>query len=320
MIQAAVVTNWGQPPTYSEISIPPPSPTQLRIKILSAGLHPLVRSRASGQHYTTAGTSPPHYPGVDGVGTLIPTGELIYFNGLNSVTGSFASEINVEKEDVFVLPKGADPDAIALLVNGVMSSWMALTSRAGIEPGQESSFSVAVVGATGVSGKAAVQIAKAMGATSVVAVGRPGAKLERTKELGATAVMALEQKIEETDCGVAADVDVVLDYLWGDVTKVVLPGIVAKRRNKSQRLTWVQIGALGGDDFPVSGALLRKANVNIMGCGPGSWTYPELSAQLPAMLRCMVENQLNGEYKVEKLSEVGTWWNETAGLRKLVKP
>ncbi|KAJ4986174.1 Protein indc11-like protein 2 [Stagonosporopsis vannaccii] len=320
MIQAAVVTTWGQPPTYRDLDIPPPSPTQVRIKVLAAGLHALVRSRASGQHYTTAGTSPPHVPGADGVGTVIPTGELVYFNSLTSATGSFASEINVERENVFALPEGADPDAIALLANGVISSWMALTARAGIAPGQASRFSVAVVGATGVSGQAAVQIAKAMGAERIVAVGKPGAKLEKTRELGATHVVAFEEKSEETDFGEAADVDVVLDYLWGDVAKVVLPGIVAKRKNKSQRLTWVEIGALGGDDLPVSGALLRKANVAIVGCGPGSWTYTELGAQLPAMLRCMVENQLKGEYKVEKLEHVESWWNETAGPRKLVKP
>ncbi|KAJ8113084.1 hypothetical protein OPT61_g4709 [Boeremia exigua] len=320
MVQAAIVNKWGESPKYQSLDLPPPTEAQVHIKVLAAGLHLLVRSRAAGQHFTTAGTSPPHVPGTDGVGTIVPTGELVYFNSLAAPTGSFAEEINIDKKDVFELPNGADPDTIALLANGVMSSWMALTARAGVTPGQKEKFSVAIVGATGVSGQAAVQIVKAVGAEKIVAIGRPGAKLEKTKELGATALVALNAKIEETDFDEAADVDIVLDYLWGDVAKAVLPGIIAKRKNKSQRLTWVQIGALGGEDVPVSGSLLRKANVAIVGCGPGSWTYPELSAQMPAMLRAMVDSQLKGDFKVEKLREVEQWWNKTSGPRKLVKP
>lgn len=86
-------------------------------------------------------------------------------------TGSFAGEINVGKNNVFKLPEGADPGAIALLVNGVMSTWMALTARASIVPGQSGPFDVAIIGATGVSGQAAVQIAKAMGAGKIVTMG-----------------------------------------------------------------------------------------------------------------------------------------------------
>ncbi|KAJ4374615.1 hypothetical protein N0V86_007487 [Didymella sp. IMI 355093] len=317
MVQAAVVNAWGEAPRYQSLDLPEPTETQVRMKVLAAGLPNLVRSRAAGQHFTTAGTSPPHVPGTDGVGTIIPSGELVYFNALGAPTGSFAEEINVGKNNVFKLPEGADPDAIALLANGVMSSWMALTARAGIVPGKSEPFDVAIVGATGVSGQAAVQIAKAMGADKVVAIGKPGPKLEKTKELGATALIALS---EEPDFSEAADVDIVLDYLWGDVAKIVLPGIVARRKNKSQRLTWIEIGALGGDGVQVSGALLRSANVALLGCGPGSWTFPKLHAQMPAMLKSIVDNKLEGEHTIVKLTEVEKWWNETTGPRKLTKP
>ncbi|KAF3040688.1 hypothetical protein E8E12_005027 [Didymella heteroderae] len=317
MVQAAVVNAWGEAPKYQTFDLPEPTETQVRIKVLAAGLPNLVRSRAAGQHFTTVGTSPPHIPGTDGVGTIVPSGELVYFNALGAPTGSFAEEINVGKNNVFKLPEGADPDAIALLANGVMSSWMALTARAGIIPGRSEPFDVAIVGATGVSGQAAVQIAKAIGAGKIVAIGKPGAKLEKTKDLGATALVRLS---EETDFSEAADVDIVLDYLWGDVTKTVLPAIVAKRKYKSQRLTWIEIGALGGDSVQVSGALLRSANVALLGCGPGSWTFSELHAEMPAMLKCMIDEKLEGDHSVVKLAEIEQWWSETIGPRKLVKP
>jgi NADPH:quinone reductase-like Zn-dependent oxidoreductase len=255
---------------------------------------------------------------VDGVGTLVSSDELVYFTSLTAPTGSFASEINVEKRDVWKLPDGADPQQVAVLVNAVMSGWMALTARVGIMPGQKESWSVAVLGATGVSGQAAVQVAKALGAERVVAIGKPGVKLEKTKELGATATIALGNE-EKVDFSAAADVNVVLDYLWGDVAQTVLPEVVEKRKDKSQKLSWVEIGALGGDGAEVSGALLRKANLVLLGCGPGSWSFKELGAQMPAMLEGIVEGGIRAEFKVERLEEVERWWSDAEGPRKLVK-
>ncbi|KAF2029588.1 GroES-like protein [Setomelanomma holmii] len=318
MVNAAVVQTWGEAPKYTTINLPEPTPTQVRIKVLAAGVHTLVRSRAAGKHFSVANTSPPHIPGTDGVGSIVGSNELIYFQCLTAPTGSFADEINVEKRDVFKLPDNVDPDAVAVIGNPAMSSWLALTARAGIAPGQEKEFTVAIVGATGVSGQAAVQIAKAVGAKKIVAIGKPGAKLEKTKELGATATIALAA--EGTDFTEAADVDGVLDYLWGDVAKVVLPNLVAARENKSQRLTWVEIGALAGDDLPVSASLLRKANAALLGCGPGSWTFPELYAQLPTMLKLIASNGLKAEHSVKKLADVETWWSVTDGPRILVRP
>jgi len=317
-VPAAVVNAWGNPPVYTSIDLPPPSPTQVRVRIVAAGVHNLVRSRAAGRHFSVAGKNPPHVPGTDGVGTLPDTNQLVYFNALLSPTGSLAQEINVEKRDVFPLPAGADADVIAVLLNPAMSSWMALAARAGIKPG--SGAKVAIVGATGVSGQAAVQISRAFGASEIVAIGKPGRKLDATKELGATAVVPLAADLPATDFAAVADVDVVLDYLWGDVAQTTLEAIVKARKNPSQRLEWVQIGHLAGETQSVSASLLRKANVALSGCGPGSWTFPELYAQMPAMLEAIVKGKLSADYEVKKLEEVESWWNETGGARPLVKP
>ncbi|KAH6615370.1 hypothetical protein C7974DRAFT_417548 [Boeremia exigua] len=320
MINAAVISTWGETPKYSPIELPEPTPSQVRIKVLAAGLHTLVRSRAAGKHFSVANTSPPHVPGTDGVGTLIPSGELVYFNCLTAASGSFADEINVEAADVFTLPLGADPDAVAVLGNPAMSSWMALVARAGVDPKQEQDFSVAIVGATGVSGQAAVQIAAAMGATRIVAIGRAGPKLDATRELGATACIELRQPLAATDFSAAADVDIVLDYLWGDVMLAALSGIAAKRAIKTRRLTWVEIGALAGNEVAVSAALLRKANICLLGCGPGSWSYGELHAQIPAILAAIADGGMTTSFVVRGLSEVEDWWGERGEARVLVKP
>lgn len=320
MVHAAVVKKWGTSPEYADIDLVEPTESQVHIKVLAAGLHTLVRSRAKGTHFSVANKPPPHVLGADGVGSIIPSGELVYFNCLTAPSGSFAEEIVVEKRDTFRLPTGTDPDTIAVLANPAMSSWMALTARAGIDPSQHASFSVAIVGATGVSGRVAVQIAKAMGANRIVAIGKPGPKLQRTIELGATSTIALSQSASEVDLADAADVDVVLDYLWGDVASIVLPGIIAKRANKSQRLSWVEIGSLAGDENSVSASLLRSANLAVLGCGPGSWSFQELNAQLPAMLDAIVANQLSADFAVKALANVEDWWEGAEGPRRLIKP
>lgn len=316
-IPAAVVKAWGEAPVYDTIDLPAPTEDQVRVKVVAAGVHNLVRSRAAGNHFSVAGKNPPHVPGTDGVGIILDTNQLVYFNALLAPTGSLAQEINVGKRDVFPLPEGADPDTIAVLTNPALSSWMALTARAGVQPG--TGVKVGIIGATGVSGQAAVQISKAFGASEVVAIGKPGPKLESAKELGATSLIPLADTLNQTDFSAAADVDVVLDYLWGDVSAAAFAGIINARKNPSQRLTWVEIGALAGESQGIPASLLRKANVALLGCGPGSWTFPEMYAQTPGMLKAVVEAGIKAEYTVRKLEDVESWWGESGGKRGLVK-
>ncbi len=76
------------------------------------------------------------------------------------------------------------------------------------------------MGATGVAGGLAVQIAKRLGARRVIACGRNAKTLEELKSLGADAVISLEQSTESLTAAFRSElgdngVDVVLDYLWG---------------------------------------------------------------------------------------------------------
>ena len=101
------------------------------------------------------------------------------------------------------------------LANPAMSSWAALKARAGFVAGE----SVLILGATGVAGQLAVQIARRLGAKRVIAAGRNPVALERLKALGADVVISLEQEtaalVEAFRGEIAGGVDVVLDYLWG---------------------------------------------------------------------------------------------------------
>jgi NADPH:quinone reductase-like Zn-dependent oxidoreductase len=198
-----------------------------------------------------------------------------------------------------------------------MSSWMALTARADVQPSR--GVKIAIVGATGVSGQAAVQISKAFGASKIVAIGKPGAKLDKTKELGATETIPLSEDLTQTDFSIATDVDVVLDYLWGDVSNAAMAGIIRGRKYPNQRLSWVEIGSLAGETQAVPASLLRQANVALMGCAPGAWSFSELHAQTPRILEAIVKEGFKSEYAVKKLADVETWWDEISDARLLVK-
>lgn len=315
-MHAAVVNTWGSSPVYQTFELPAPSVGELCIKVLFVGVHNLVRSRASGKHYTTANTSPPHMPGVDGVGQIEGSDQLVYFSCLENATGSYAEYINVGKKDVYPIPASTDMASLAAICNPALSSWMALTARADVKPG--SGFTVFILGATGVSGLTAVQISKALGATRIVTAGRNKDALEQTKSVGADTTIELSGA--PVDYAEAADVDIVLDYLYGDVASSAMQSIVKHRKNKNQRLTWVAIGNMAGGTTPVDGPLLRAANIFVCGCGPGSWSFPRLAEELPRMLQAIVDNGLKQAVAVRKLADVEKAWTEKGTDRLVFEP
>ena len=69
-----------------------------------------------------------------------------------------------------------------------MSSWIALVWRARLEPGE----TVLILGATGVAGRLAVQVARHLGAGRVIGAGRRAEALEALAGLGADATIRLE--------------------------------------------------------------------------------------------------------------------------------
>lgn len=74
-----------------------------------------------------------------------------------------------------------------------MSSWVAIRRRIDFQQGQK----VLVLGATGNSGQMAVQIAKLLGASQVIAAGRDENRLNSLTKLGADATVSLAGEPEE---------------------------------------------------------------------------------------------------------------------------
>jgi NADPH:quinone reductase-like Zn-dependent oxidoreductase len=79
-----------------------------------------------------------------------------------------AEKAIVSKERMIALPAALDIVTAAALPNAVMGSAMPLRFRAAMQAGE----TVLVNGATGVTGRMAVQLAKYYGAKRIIATGR----------------------------------------------------------------------------------------------------------------------------------------------------
>ena len=166
-MHAAVVRCFDRPPRYETVETPEAGGEhELLVDVLAAGLHPRVRSSANGSHYTS-GDELPLIPGIDGVGRT-PDGDLVYFVLPDTTLGAMAERTVIDRRRSVVLPADSDVAATAAAMNPAMSSWIALRTRIAIQPGQR----VLVLGATGNAGQMAVEIAKHLGASHVIAAGR----------------------------------------------------------------------------------------------------------------------------------------------------
>jgi NADPH:quinone reductase-like Zn-dependent oxidoreductase len=283
------------------------------VDVLAAGLHPRVRSQANGSHYTSTDELP-LVPGIDGVGRG-PDGRLRYFILPDTTMGAMAEQTVIDVRRSVVLPDSTDPVAVAAAMNPAMSSWVALRQRVSFQPGQD----VLVLGATGSAGQLAVQIARLFGAKNVVAAGRDAGRLAALPALGATATVRLDGDTgEDGDAGetalgqAAGDVDVVIDYLWGEPAAAAMIAVVTHRADRGKPLSWIQIGSVAGPTAPIPSAALRAARLQIVGSGQGSVSAREYVAELPAIAEAITAGTLDVDARAVPLADVEQAWAAAA--------
>jgi NADPH:quinone reductase-like Zn-dependent oxidoreductase len=310
-MHAAVVTSFDEPPSYQEFEIPTPQGAdEVLVDVVASGLHRRVRSQADGSHYTSTGELP-LIPGVDGVARL-PDGSLRYFALSDTTFGAMAEQTVINLRQSFELPEGVDPVQVAAAMNPAMSSWVALKRRADFVSGQR----VLVLGATGSSGQMAVQVAKLLGAAQVIAAGRDPQRLAACKDLGADTVVRLG---ESPGLGeVAADVDVVIDYLWGPVTAEAMTAIATDRRDEARPLTWIEVGAVAGATADIPAAALRARPLRIVGSGQGSVSTRDILSELPAIAEAVGSGALRIDARAVPLTDVATVWQDADSDARIV--
>jgi NADPH:quinone reductase-like Zn-dependent oxidoreductase len=319
-MNAAVVTSFSEPPHYQQFDVPQPATSdEMLVDVRAVGLHPRVRSGAAGAHYTSTGTLP-MIPGVDAVGQR-PDGKLIYFVADDDVHGTMADKAVADARRAIVLPDEADITKVAAAMNPAMSSWVALRRRVPIEPGQ----SVLVLGATGNAGTMAVQIAKRLGAGRVVGAGRDPGRLSALAGAGADEMVQLTSDAGATGralAAAAAEVDIVIDYLWGEPAQRAIMALLTGRSDRSRALNWIQIGALAGPTIELPSVALRSANLRLQGSGQGAVSAPAYLDELPSLVAEVASGAIAVAVNTVPLAEVETAWVQPAppGERTVLVP
>ena len=184
--------------------------------------------------------------------------------------------------------------------------------------------SVLILGATGVAGQLAVQVAKRLGARRVVGAGRNPQALEKLKDLGADAVIGLGQ---EHDALVSAfrreyaepGVDVVLDYLWGKPAKSLLEAILQNGpRTMPARLRFIQIGSSAGATISLPAATLHSSKLELLDSGFGSASMDQIRQSLLEFFQTAAKKPFHFVVKIAPLRDVEALRSVSEGTTRLV--
>ena len=230
---------------------------------------------------------PPFVPGTEVAGVVrsapadsgFKVGQRV--SGL-SMLGAWAERVALPVATVTATPDGIDDGAAVCLLGNYYTMYFALERRAALRAGE----TVLVLGSAGGVGTAAIQIAKALGASVIAMVHRPGA-VEFVESLGADVVLPLTdgwaQAVRDHTDG--RGVDVVVDPVGGNAFDDAIRVLATEGR-------LLVLGFASGGGIPtvkVNRLLLR--NVSVVGVGLGEFINrtPGSQAEIGRGLGSLVE-------------------------------
>jgi NADPH2:quinone reductase len=320
-MKAAVLHKLGQSPRYEDFTDPEAGPQETLVQVRAASLKSVDKQLAAGTHYA----SPRELPaicGTDGVGTL-GDGSRIFFGGARRPYGAMVERTVVPAAFCFPIPDALDDATAAAIPNPGVSAFLCLTHRAKLAPGER----VLILGATGVTGKLATQIAKQLGAAQVIVAGRNPQQLEKLQKLGADSTIQLNQPAETlrkafAEAAGEQGFNVIIDYVWGHPTEVLLSAITRSEFapvNPETRL--VQVGEGAGPTIALPAAVLRSTALTILGTA-GMPAREILVAAMHQVLAWAASGALQIETESIPLVDVETVWQqpETPGRRRVLIP
>ena len=305
-MKAAVIDSLERGPRFGDFDEPVLAGGETLVEVTAAGLHPIVRMLASGEHYGSQGMLP-MIPGIDGTGRSAD-GTRVYFGGVRAPYGPMAQR--AAAPFVLPLPDGLDEVTAAAIINPGNGAWLALTRQAALQPGE----TILVLGATGVSGRIAVALATRMGAGRVIAAGRNQAILGR---LDATATVTLGGPDDAAALAASAGPDgihVIIDYLWGQPTEAAIAAISRRGlAHSAPRVRLVEVGQMASPVICLPADVLRSSGLEILGSGPGTIPLAEIIAAIPEFMAIAATGDLPIDIDEMPLAEVEAAWHRPSG-------
>jgi NADPH:quinone reductase-like Zn-dependent oxidoreductase len=307
-MKSAVLYQAGGQPVFSEWSDPVAGPDEQMMFVKAASIKNIDRMLVANTHYDRYATYPV-IVGTDAVGRL-ENGQRIYSGSKN---GMMSEKVIVNKNGYVPLPEELDDVQAAALPNPAVSAWLSL------EKGQlHKDDKVLVLGATGTTGKLAVQLAKHLGAGKIIVMGRNQTILNSLPSLGADRIISLHQSPEQIRRQLQSEIreqpfGIVLDYLWGQPAELVLDSLTGNDlKGESFSTRWIQIGEMAGSSIRLQAAALRSAGIEISGQGGGSIPAEVLARiptfYLPEIFRLAIAGKLKVETQTVTLKDIEKAW------------
>jgi NADPH2:quinone reductase len=251
---AIVLESYGGPEVLELRDVPPPEPgpDEVLVAVAATALNRADLLQRRGLY-----PGPPmkhEIPGMELAGRVQAVGERVTEWGVGAAVmgivggGAYAELVAVHERQVVRVPEGVPVADAAAIPEVFITAYDALVVQGGLTAGRTA---LVHAGASGV-GTAAIQIAKAIGASVVVTAS--AGKHERLRELGADAVVDYRS---EDFVAVARElswgrgVDVVLDVIGGDYVDRNIDALAVTGRI-------VQVGMMGGAAPVNIGKLLPK--------------------------------------------------------------
>ena len=206
--------------SYEEVEAPVPGAGEVLIGVEAVGLNFPDILVIAGLYQDRPEL--PFVAGAEAAGRVLAVGEGVTqvsvgdrVLGYRLLVGAMAEQFVAPADQVFRLPDGVTMEQGACLSVTYGTGYHALVDRARLEPGE----TVLITGATGGVGSAGIQVAKALGARVIAAVGSD-AKGDLAVSLGADEVInytteSLKERTKELTGGRGADV--IYDPVGGDV-------------------------------------------------------------------------------------------------------
>lgn len=317
-MKAAVLYKFGETPRYDDFPDPAPGDGETLVRVQAAALENIDRAMARGDHYAAGQMIPalPAVMGFDGIGTL-DDGRRVGFGGIRPPYGALAP-LTVIKDGFYApIPDGVDAPTAAAAPGSTLTALLPLKFAAKLQPGE----SVLVNGATGFAGRLAVQVANLLGAGRVIGTGRNPESLASLPALGADAVIDLAQPddavLDAFSAVTAGGCDVILDFLWGRPTELLLRALTPKELSFARKRTrLIHAGVMAGETIALAGEMLRTSGLEITGAGniPPE-AIPEATEQA---WRWLIDGTLRCEIETVPLSRIAEVWDRPAHGKRLV--
>jgi NADPH:quinone reductase-like Zn-dependent oxidoreductase len=281
----ALVVGAGRDWELRTVERPEPGPGQVLVRVRAAGLNRADLAMLQGRYPGCGRSADGYTAGLELAGEVAAVGDDVGEGAggvapgdrvMAAALGSFATYALVDHRHLMPVPEGLSWTDAGGLPVAIATEHDAL-GQAGLRAGDR----VVIVGATSGVGMLGVQLAKALGASLVVATTRSPAKAGSLRAVGADVVVDPTTEDLPAAVGAATDgrgADVVIDHVGGDRFGDLLPATRVQG-------TIVNVGRLGGPRATVDLDQLAFRRLRILGTTFSIRTAEERAEVYAAVVR-----------------------------------